>query len=79
MHKREIVRCRHLAQAAVSHLPAVAASTTLQLSDRTSVTDQFSLVDAAFPGYNMTDGSGFENSPIQPAAVIITTFWLFRC
>ena len=35
MHTREIVRCRYLAQAVVSHPPAVAASTTLQLSDRT--------------------------------------------
>jgi hypothetical protein len=39
---------RYLAQAVVSHPPAVAAPTMLQLSDRTSVMDQFSLVDGTF-------------------------------
>ena len=48
MHTSEIVQCRYLAQAVVSHPPAVAASTTFQLSDRTSVMDQFSLVDGTF-------------------------------
>jgi hypothetical protein len=26
----------------------------------------------------MAAGTGFENSPMHPAVVIITTFWLFR-
>ena len=48
MHRGEIVQCRYLAQAVISHPLAVAASMTLQLSDRTSVVNQFSLVDGPF-------------------------------
>src|ERR1019366_7838862 len=35
-------------------------------------------VDGTFSENNRTAGSGFENSPMHPAVVIITTFWLFR-
>ena len=58
--------------------PMGTAGRILRLSDRTPVPDQLSLVDGTFSGYNMTAGSGFENSPMHPAVVRNTTFFLFR-